>query len=106
MKTIPGFTLRPLGKEFIITAESIKQINFNKMISLNESAAYLWKSVDGKDFNAEDLADLLVERYEIDRETALRDYITRIRDRRELADGQKDLRALAEKYRQKKGYAG
>ena len=73
MKTIPGFTLRPLGKEFIITAESIKQINFNKMISLNESAAYLWKSVDGKDFNAEDLADLLVERYEIDRETALRD---------------------------------
>ena len=73
MKTIPGFTLRPLGKEFIITAESIKQINFNNMISLNESAAYLWKSVDGKDFNAEDLADLLVERYEIDRETALRD---------------------------------
>ena len=39
-------------------------------------------------------------------ETALRDYITRIRDRRELADGQKDLRALAEKYRQKKGYEG
>jgi len=73
MKTIPGFTLRPLGKEFIITAESIKQINFNKMISLNESAAYLWKSVDGKDFTAEDLADLLVERYEIDRDTALRD---------------------------------
>ena len=73
MKTVPGFTLRPLGKEFIITAESIQKINFNKMISLNESAAYLWKSVDGKDFNAEDLADLLVERYEIDRETALRD---------------------------------
>lgn len=73
MKTIPGFTLRPLGKEFIITAESIQQINFNKMISLNESAAYLWKSVDGKEFTPDDLADLLVERYEIDRETALRD---------------------------------
>ena len=73
MKTVPGFTLRPLGKEFIITAESVKQINFNKMISLNESAAYLWKSVDGMDFGPEDLADLLVERYEIDRETALKD---------------------------------
>ena len=73
MKTVPGFTLRPLGKEFIITAESVKQINFNKMISLNESAAYLWKSVDGKDFGPEDLADLLVERYEIDRETALKE---------------------------------
>ena len=73
MKTVPGFTLRPLGKEFIITAESIKQINFNRMISLNESAAYLWKSVDGKEFTAEDLADLLCERYEIDRPTALKD---------------------------------
>ena len=73
MKTVPGFTLRPLGKEFIITAESIQKINFNKMISLNESAAYLWKEVDGKDFDAEMLADLLLERYEVDRETALRD---------------------------------
>lgn len=74
MKTVPGFTLRPLGKEFIITAESIKQINFNRMISLNESAAYLWKSVDGREsFTAQDLADLLCERYEIDMETALRD---------------------------------
>ena len=73
MKTVEGFTLRPLGKEFIITAENIRNINFNKMISLNESAAYLWKSVNGIDFTADTLADLLVERYEIDRETALRD---------------------------------
>lgn len=73
MKIVPGFTLRPLGKEFIITAENIKQIDFNKMISLNESAAYLWKSVADKDFTAEDLAALLEERYEIDHETALRD---------------------------------
>jgi len=73
MRTKEGFTLRPLGKEFIITAENIRNIDFNKMISLNESAAYLWKEVDGKDFDAEMLADLLLERYEVDRETALRD---------------------------------
>jgi hypothetical protein len=73
MKTVPGFTLRPLGKEFIITAESIQKINFNKIISLNESAAFLWKEVDGKEFTPDDLADLLVSRYEVDRETALKD---------------------------------
>lgn len=73
MKTIPGFTLRSLAKEYIITAENIQQINFNRLISLNESAAYLWKEVEGKEFTAEDLADLLVARYEVDRETALRD---------------------------------
>ena len=73
MKTVEGFRLRPLGAEFIVTSESIKQVNFNKMISLNESAAYLWREVEGRDFSVEDLADLLVARYEIDRETALKD---------------------------------
>lgn len=73
MKTVEGFTLRSLAKEYIITAENIRNINFNKLISLNESAAYLWESVNGKEFDAKTLADLLVERYEIDAETALKD---------------------------------
>lgn len=73
MKTVEGFILRSLAKEYIITAEKVQNINFNKLISLNESAAYLWKSVDGKEFDAKTLADLLVERYEIDYETALHD---------------------------------
>ncbi len=73
MKTAEGFILRSLAKEYIITAENIQNVNFNKLISLNESAAYLWQSVQGKEFDADTLADLLVERYEIDRETALRD---------------------------------
>ena len=29
MKLIEGFRLRPLGKEFIVTPESVAQINFN-----------------------------------------------------------------------------
>lgn len=73
MKTLEGFRLRPLGREFILTAENISQVDFNKMISLNESAAYLWTSVVGKEYTVETLADLLVEKYEIDRETALKD---------------------------------
>ena len=73
MKTVEGFTLRSLAKEYIITAEDVRNINFNKLVSLNESAAYLWESVNGKEFDADTLADLLVERYEVDRETALRD---------------------------------
>ena len=73
MKTVPGFTLRTLAKEYILTAEDIQKVDFNKLISLNESAAFLWESVNGKEFTAENLADLLVERYEVDRETALKD---------------------------------
>ena len=73
MKIVEGFRLRPLGKEFIVTPESVAQINFNKMISLNSSAAYLWKSVEGKEFTAETLRDRLLERYDVSEEIAARD---------------------------------
>ena len=73
MKQLDGFVLRPLCREFILTSENVKQVNFNKMISMNSSAAFLWKAVAGKEFSVEDLADLLVGEYEVDKETALRD---------------------------------
>ncbi|MBO4916815.1 MAG: PqqD family protein [Bacteroidales bacterium] len=75
MKLIEGFRLRPLGKEYIVTPESVAQINFNKMISLNSSAAYLWKSVEGKEFTPEDLKQLLLDRYDVDEEIAGRDAV-------------------------------
>lgn len=74
MKVKEGFRLRPLGKEYIITGEGVAQIDFNKMIVLNESAAFLWKGVgDGRDFTVEDLASMLVDCYGIDMDTASRD---------------------------------
>lgn len=73
MKARTGFRLRTLGREFIITGEAETSINFNKMISLNSSAAYLWQAVEGKDFTVEDLASLLVDKYGIDRDLALKD---------------------------------
>ena len=73
MKLIEGFRLRPLGKEFIVTPESVAQINFSKMISLNSSAAYLWKSIEGKEFTPEDLKNLLLEKYEVEEDIAARD---------------------------------
>ena len=73
MKIIEGFVLRPLGDEFIITGEGPAQVNFNKMISLNSTAAYLWRSVEGKEFSVEDLTSLLLEEYDVDEATASKD---------------------------------
>lgn len=73
MKLIEGFRLRQLGKEYIVTPESVAQINFNKMISLNSSAAYLWKSVEGREFTPEELKRLLIDRYDVEEEVAGRD---------------------------------
>lgn len=73
MKIVKGFTLRSVAGEMIVSGESVAQINFNKLIALNESAAYLWGEVVGSDFTVEKLAELLVTKYEIDSERALRD---------------------------------
>ena len=73
MKLIEGFRLRSLCGEFILTPESVAQINFNKMISLNSSAAYLWESVEGKEFTVEDLKNLLLDRYEVEEEVVAKD---------------------------------
>ncbi len=73
MKTIEGFKMRPLCDMFVITGEGLKQINYNKIISLNASAAFLWERVEGKEFSLETLAELLVGEYEIDKERALKD---------------------------------
>ena len=73
MKIIEGFVLRPLGEEFIVIGEGIAQINFNKMISLNSTAAFLWENVEGKDFTVEDLTKLHTDNYEVEEERAAAD---------------------------------
>ena len=73
MKIKKGFVLRQMCGENIVTAEGLEHINFNKLISLNESAAYLWQELIGKEFTAEDMAQLLIDRYGIGQELALKD---------------------------------
>lgn len=73
MKQKAGFKLREICGEFIITAEGVSHVNFNKLMVLNPSAAYLWKQVEGADFDTQRLAALLTEEYGIDGDTALHD---------------------------------
>lgn len=73
MKTKEGFVLRPLGKEYIVVGEGLQNINFNKMIAFNETAAYLWKNVAGKEFTVQDLTSLLLDAYDVEEERAAAD---------------------------------
>ncbi|MCR5465189.1 MAG: PqqD family protein [Bacteroidales bacterium] len=73
MRIKEGFTLREIIGQFVVIGEGLKQVNFNKMISMNESAAYLWKGVEGKDFTVEDLTKLLTDKYEVSEEQAASD---------------------------------
>ena len=73
MRLKKGFELRKVCGENIIVAYGKENIDFNKVISLNESATYLWENIVDKDFDAEMLASLLQQEYEVDAETAARD---------------------------------
>ena len=73
MKMIEGFRLRDVMGQATVIGEGVNQVNFNKLITLNSSAAFLWKQVEGKEFDDTTLADLLVEEYGIDRELAEKD---------------------------------
>ena len=73
MKAKPGFNLRVVCGENIIVAEGEENIDFSNIISMNESCAYLWQNIQGKEFTHEDLVGLLTHEYEVDEATALKD---------------------------------
>lgn len=78
MRTIEGFRLRKLGNEYILVGESMALINFNKMITLNETAAFLWEQAERLTaergaFDAQALCKALCEEYDVSPERALTD---------------------------------
>ena len=72
MKIKEGFTLRTICGEHIVIGEGLAQVNFNKMLSLNGSAAYLWEQLKGKEFTEEDAVQLLTGKYDVTPERALK----------------------------------
>ena len=72
MRIKEGFVLRTICGQSVVSGEGTANVNFSKLVSLNDSAAYLYKAVEGKDFTPETLADLLLKEYEED-DSARRD---------------------------------
>lgn len=74
MKKKPGFPLRSVCGEKFLMATGLENIDFSKLIALNESSAYLWDSIaEGEEFTVDTLTDLILKEYDIDRDTAHRD---------------------------------
>lgn len=73
MKAKKGFNLREVCGEQIIVAEGEENIDFSNIISMNESAAYLWKNLQDKEFTLDNMVRLLLEEYDVDQEVARKD---------------------------------
>lgn len=73
MKAKTGFNLRNVCGEQVIVAEGRENIDFSNIISMNETSAYLWNAIQGKDFTVDDLVKLLTQEYDVDEQTARKD---------------------------------
>ena len=74
MKQKEGFVLRTVCGENVIVGEGLGTIDFGKLISLNETAAWLWKKAgEMGDFDIDSLTAALCEEYEVEQNQARAD---------------------------------
>lgn len=72
MKIKDGFMLREVAGSYIVVAVGNAVKEFNGVINLNETGAYLWKILE-KGAEKEDLVSALLNEYEVEEELATKD---------------------------------
>jgi hypothetical protein len=73
MRLIPDLTLREIAGEKMLVLKGSAGIDLTKVVMLNSTAEYLWNSLQDKEFNNEDVEDLLIQKYGIEKEQAVID---------------------------------
>ncbi len=73
MRVKKGFDLMSVCDQNIIIAHGKENVDFSKVITLNESSALIWNALCDKEFSAEDAAKVLTDEYDVDEVTALAD---------------------------------
>ena len=72
MKLTENFVLRQVADTWVVLPVGQTSVDFNGMLTLNETGALLWHTLE-KDSDRETLVDVLSAEYEVDRATALAD---------------------------------
>ena len=70
MKIKDGFVLNKVGGSYLAVAVGDRADEFHALIRMNETGAFLWKLIDGKDMNEEDLVGALLNEYAVSEELA------------------------------------
>ena len=81
MKIDDGFLLREVAGSYVVVAVGKKAKEFNAVINLNETGAYLWKLLSVPT-TEEQVIENIIKDYEIDRETAteqLKEFIEKLK---------------------------
>lgn len=73
MKIKQQYKVREMAGEHVVIMQGSHGTDLTRIISLNESALYLWNTLCDREFCIADVANLLAEYYGIDDEVAERD---------------------------------
>lgn len=72
MKKKDGMVLREVCGEKVLVGEGLGAVDFGRLISLNDTAAYLWEQLD-EDSDIDSLALALCKEYDVEQEVARHD---------------------------------
>lgn len=73
MKVQENLFIRCIGDEYMMVCNTPEGMNYSNIVHLSESAAFLLENTGKKEFVVEDWVNLLMEHYEIDEKTAIKD---------------------------------
>jgi hypothetical protein len=83
LKLKEGCVVRKVGDNYVIIPRSGDNLNMMRMLRLNSSATFLLEQMQKGEFDREELVQLLMEKYAIDKATAEKDtdaFITKLRE--------------------------
>lgn len=73
MKLKQNFELREICGEHVVIPCGIENVNFDSIIHLNETGAFLWRQAEKGEFSVESLTAALLAEYEVGEDTAKAD---------------------------------
>ena len=73
MRIKKGLKIRNIAGEKVLIMQGRVGADMTKLVSFNPTAEWLWNSFTDKDFTEEDVVSILMERYEIDSDSATKD---------------------------------
>jgi len=74
MKLQKTFQLKQIGEEFVVMNNQATSVDFTQIITLNQSAAWLWKQLEAiESFDKTTIVQLLLDEYEVDETVAQAD---------------------------------
>lgn len=73
MKINRNYKIREIAGETIVVNQGTANVNMTRIISLNQTAKFLYEQLQDKEFELEDAAQLLVDAFGITKEVAMKD---------------------------------